>query len=290
MLPPTGLFPCVRGEPAASSRSRWPTRVYPRCGRFIPACAGNSSRPPCAGRGGAVHPRVCGELFSSSVRGSRGRGSSPRVRGTPPGLEPQHPQQPVHPRVCGELLPPCTPATCSGGSSPRVRGTHHARRRGRRQPRFIPACAGNSGGRPSRRRRPPVHPRVCGELSKPWLVAVASPGSSPRVRGTPTANRAHRAGGRFIPACAGNSACPPPSPSSPTVHPRVCGELPGGSGRGQARRRFIPACAGNSNGPLAQGLTNVGSSPRVRGTRGCHAGPRPALPVHPRVCGELRLG
>ena len=173
------------------------------------------------------------------------------------------------------------------GSSPRVRGTPELP--------FLPHAF------------PPVHPRVCGELAG---------GCDER-----------RTGGRFIPACAGNSDAATPWLDSCTVHPRVCGELgwcnsrsarAGGSSprvRGTRRRgggrlgalRFIPACAGNSSPVNTCAVLVVGSSPRVRGTRrapvrgaadgrfipacaGNSAGRTRSpcrFPVHPRVCGEL---
>ena len=155
-------------------------------------------------------------------------------------------------------------------------------------------------------------------------------GSSPRVRGTrPVApHRAHRR--RFIPACAGNSPSRCRPRPAPTVHPRVCGELPGAWFSPPPVARFIPACAGNSCyggisqheqpvhprvcGELAASSTSSfkthGSSPRVRGTpRNRHdsllrhrfipacagnspgcARRRPPWSVHPRVCGELEPG
>ncbi len=110
-------------------------------------------------------------------------------------------------------------------------------------------------------------------------------GSSPRARGTLARARLRGAGGRFIPACAGNTPATPSSVSATTVHPRVRGEhiqppmvasAPGGSSprargthliadQGGRRRRFIPACAGNT-------------------ARGAKRGHGPA--VHPRVRGE----
>ena len=74
------------------------------------------------------------------------------------------------------------------------------------------------------------------------------------------------AGGRFIPACAGNSEQRSRSRSLTPVHPRVCGELVEVEPRAEHQRRFIPACAGNSR--------------RAAGRRRREA-------VHPRVCGEL---
>ena len=126
---------------------------------------------------------------------------------------------------------------------------------------------------------------MCGEQSISARFRVSANGSSPRVRGTAESRLRNDGTRRFIPACAGNSPKCRLVHSSPTVHPRVCGEqwsvvsdtpCPVGSSprvRGtvlSAREtdfdaRFIPACAGNS--------VTSRSSPA-------------ALPVHPRVCGE----
>ncbi len=90
---------------------------------------------------------------------------------------------------------------------------------------------------------------------------------------------------RFIPACVGNAPRAPAMPSTPPVHPRVCGERNhqislaesrgGSSPRVWGTRagywipvdcvRFIPACVGNA----------------VAGVLFLFAGA-----VHPRVCGE----
>ena len=196
----------------------------------------------------------------------------------------------VHPRVCGELIIASSTANASAGSSPRVRGTRKLPVRAQQVRRFIPACAGNST-------------RDCNEDGE-------HDGSSPRVRGTPRIRCWRTVVVRFIPACAGNSCCRSTSWCSDSVHPRVCGELVRRRRVGSALSRFIPACAGNSSPSLAGALAATGSSPRVRGTRlartGSTAGRRfiPACAgnsganlvatdltsVHPRVCGELRIG
>ena len=69
-----------------SSPRVWGTQpkgsYYKYCGRFIPACVGNSSpRRPWTWRW-TVHPRVCGELPRVSRRKRVFFGSSPRVWGT----------------------------------------------------------------------------------------------------------------------------------------------------------------------------------------------------------------
>ena len=265
LLPPWlrcahGSSPRVRGTLCRRLRLRWD-------GRFIPACAGNSTTTRPRGRAPTVHPRVCGELAEPDRLAANRAGSSPRVRGTRLSPRWRCGVEAVHPRVCGELAPDQPLAV-------RIR-------------RFIPACAGNSscraaavpsagGSSPRVRGTPPprcparcsatVHPRVCGELPLMVTSTASRAGSSPRVRGTPS----------------------PPKPAhlQQPVHPRVCGELTylrskgwmvGGSSprvRGTRaspvaagiRRRFIPACAGNSS---------------------CGFGLKRWATVHPRVCGEL---
>ena len=72
-----GSSPRVRGTPARRSGTG------PRS-RFIPACAGNAGSWGGRSGGPAVHPRVCGERGRRAPGIAVGRGSSPRVRGTPP--------------------------------------------------------------------------------------------------------------------------------------------------------------------------------------------------------------
>ena len=138
-------------------------------------------------------------------------------------------------------------------------------------------------------------------------VHVAADGSSPRVRGTQLRRGRSHVHHRFIPACAGNSLPWWARQRTPTVHPRVCGELvedvplatpstgssprvrgtPRAEPRRAGRRRFIPACAGNSYEEVLAQLLADGSSPRVRGTRPRSTPRTRPRAVHPRVCGEL---
>ena len=192
---------------------------------------------------------------------------------------------PVHPRGCGEhgRITKETCATC--GSSPRVRGTHDGRAVQTGAERFIPAGAGNT----SRYVVPPlvlpVHPRGCGEhdFSLPPFGCI--PGSSPRVRGTPSHIRPHPPLRRFIPAGAGNTQEYHDRVKAELVHPRGCGEhmndthiagrwngssprVRGTLGRRRLHRvqvRFIPAGAGNTRNPSS---------------------PARLTAVHPRGCGE----
>ena len=179
-------------------------------------------------------------------------------------------------------------------------------------------------------RRPPVHPRECGERRVEYIGLLVGAGSSPRVRGTRrcAADRGFRQ--RFIPASAGNARALVLRVVEAPVHPRECGERGrvntherleyGSSPRvrgtrpagavGHARCRFIPASAGNA-GPwmghrtgrsvhprecgerpyhAAGAVVDVGSSPRVRGT--LHAPqPQPSTPRFiPASAGNARGG
>ena len=112
----------------------------------------------------------------------------------------------VHPRVCGEHCRPVSSEVRITGSSPRVRGTRDEGNIAWDDHRFIPACAGNTSFRRLAQGSGAVHPRVCGEHKTVNRMAPGNGGSSPRVRGTLAALETHRHTGRFIPACAGNTA------------------------------------------------------------------------------------
>ncbi len=212
------------------------------------------------------------------------------------------------------------------GSSPRVRGTRVLQVGQCPDQRFIPARAGNTPGRPNASARWTVHPRACGEHQASLLNLPDATGSSPRVRGTRADLALQPAVGRFIPARAGNTVdLAPLQPAGLGSSPRVRGTQ-FFSHVDQGRERFIPARAGNTPAACPAGTCPavhpracgehaavdkdqakiVGSSPRVRGTRGrdgphrehgrfiparagnttLHAAPAEPMPVHPRACGE----
>ena len=210
---------------------------------------------------------MCGELTDKTYWARKNSGSSPRVRGTrsrrgPPDLE-------------HRFIPACAgnsisrdlerytgavhPRVC--GELPVLRADEAARRR------FIPACAGNSSSRGSLWSASTVHPRVCGELDGSNQSVQVLGGSSPRVRGTLRGVRAFGSASRFIPACAGNSLTPSCGRRATAVHPRVCGELDVLLVSEQGEVGSSPRVRGTRRNRRVTVVPRIGSSPRVRGTR-----------------------
>ena len=171
-------------------------------------------------------------------------GSSPRGRGTPEewglGNEPTRfipawagntgkcgrrgRDTAVHPRVGGEHYAPTLGDRTWDGSSPRGRGTHGKGTNQDLRERFIPAWAGNTHSPEILRRQVSVHPRVGGEHHLQISFTVATPGSSPRGRGTHNPGSCPTINARFIPAWAGNTGNKVQARSGRAVHPRVGGE------------------------------------------------------------------
>ena len=192
----------------------------------------------------------------------------------------------VYPRWRGELKLFLIQCGRSDGLSPLARGTRYITRLCSYLKRFIPAGAGNSCCRRTRRALPPVYPRWRGELAATKRCNAFSNGLSPLARGTQLWYGLDPFRVRFIPAGAGNSVGINAGAVPTTVYPRWRGELRNVWARGLERaglsplargtpaspadvvnrRRFIPAGAGNSY----RLIVNV-----------------PLLAVYPRWRGEL---
>ena len=172
---------------------------------------------------------------------------------------------PVHPRVRGEHYGVVRRMILEAGSSPRARGTPVPPGCAPRTDRFIPACAGNTRRTSAGLSWSSVHPRVRGEHDSLRRGIPGLTGSSPRARGTRGTHPPLLVGVRFIPACAGNTACSICAYTDRSVHPRVRGE----------------------HNEYADGRTyEDGSSPRARGTHAPSAACRSRGAVNPRVRGE----
>ena len=193
--------------------------------RFIPACAGNAQHGCIRRSTSPVHPRMRGERARAMPARASAIGSSPHARGTRAdyrrcrsgrrfipacagNASPARsggPRGPVHPRMRGERSSYSLLSRFGAGSSPHARGTPRGARADRFPGRFIPACAGNARFPFRKSSEYTVHPRMRGERVSVGLDAARSSGSSPHARGTRLRAQLVRAGGRFIPACAGNA-------------------------------------------------------------------------------------
>ena len=152
-----GLSPLARG-----TRQRF--SCGHELGRFIPAGAGNSSRPRAGRDKIPVYPRQRGELWRYCLPQQRKYGLSPLARGTrrvllknncagrfipaSAGNSSTNPVQmsllAVYPRQRGELHGNAAPAGAVSGLSPLARGTPDIASCDIELERFIPASAGNS--------------------------------------------------------------------------------------------------------------------------------------------------
>ena len=186
----------MRGKPWAAPR----LACYQR---NIPAYAGKtwrgSRRTPYA----SEHPRVCGENQNWIDLELIPYGTSPRMRGKPPGGgslpggcgnipayagktstgSEYSPWGTEHPRVCGENRCYSPTTMIAIGTSPRMRGKLINVGCGSPFDRNIPAYAGKTVSSKGFIRSFPEHPRVCGENEWACASPITQTGTSPRMRG-----------------------------------------------------------------------------------------------------------
>ena len=273
----SGLSPRVRGNPLCTGWIQNPSRS-------IPACTGEPPFSSSRARRERVYPRVYGGTFRLPTGPARCQGLSPRVRGNrwslagalldegsipactgePSLLSTINGLLPVYPRVYGGTGRMSLRLSNASGLSPRVRGnrlhripsrrgsrsipacTHGLRYCGDGHQRSIPACTGEPPATDGGCSAPRVYPRVYGGTIIEVLVAGASDGLSPRVRGNQPHPDRRLARRRSIPACTGEPARQLLSPSA-------------------TLRGSIPACTGEPHSFSRQVQDSYGLSPRVRG-------------------------
>ena len=133
-----GSSPQARGTQGANLRGAY-------LGWFIPAGAGNTSRPPVLTRLVSVHPRRRGEHITSNVERLPVVGSSPQARGTLP----KHGY-----RVVTDRFIPAGAGNTPVLDSPASGSAVHPRRRGEHSP-VGPSTIGATGSSPQARGTPP---------------------------------------------------------------------------------------------------------------------------------------
>ena len=211
--------------------------------RVIPAPAGQPPgrtrrRPPTSG-----HPRTCGAArVQSSVRYSQG-GSSPHLRGSRhPGAAARRRRRVIpapagqpragrastpggagHPRTCGAAIGQPRVLPAGQGSSPHLRGSQRPSCWAGHVWRVIPAPAGQPSWGMDLARSSTGHPRTCGAALGIISIVIASVGSSPHLRGSPSKARHWAEQHRVIPAPAGQPISWYFAPFHSWGHPRTCG-------------------------------------------------------------------
>ena len=131
---------------------------------------------------------------------------------------------------------------------------------------IIPACAGSTYIAAKLICFIRDHPRMCGEHFFRSFIDEWGEGSSPHVRGAPSATQGNIRNAGIIPACAGSTSFPAQTSRRHRDHPRMCGEhceavisaymLSGSSPHVRGAPRgcqvrglafgIIPACAGST--------------------------------------------
>ncbi len=137
------------------------------------------------------------------------------------------------------------------GSSPRVRGSPKVDKVGLKKAGIIPAGAGLTGQLSDSQKFIRDHPRGCGAHQSRKSNSEKNRGSSPRVRGSHADDVAADKVAGIIPAGAGLTPAFDRLPRLGRDHPRGCGAHPIS---------------------VAMRLMQLGSSPRVRGSRIAIAG------------------
>ena len=157
-----------------------------------------------------------------------------------------------HPRACGahglSSHSPPAPARL-GGSSPRMRGSHSLSLRSLSHRGIIPAHAGLTIYVPLQEEGWRDHPRACGAHDAARKKYPDNAGSSPRMRGSPVRLLFDLLQEGIIPAHAGLTCGVPCNRIHARDHPRACGA---------------------DGWRCDRGLTNTGSSPRMRGSHQWH--------------------
>ena len=277
---------------------------------IIPAHAGLTLLGAGHRRSGGDHPRACGAhiLYESLI--VYGLGSSPRMRGsrlasalprTSAGIIPAHAglTRPTaalavahrdHPRACGAHVRPIVSLNSRWGSSPRMRGSPTCLRIAVRAGGIIPAHAGLTSRRATRRGWVWDHPRACGAHPCPVRSRFFYPGSSPRMRGSQLLHSLLYSSSGIIPAHAGltRRRASPSAGCSKTVlrrdHPRACGAHAGVALRGGGHMGSSPRMRG-SHSTIFTFPAPPGIIPAHAGLTLIKRGDLDKMRDHPRACG-----
>ena len=194
---------------------------------------------------------------------------SGRITPTPVGNAPGHQYESAvvadHPHACGERAPQSRSCVPSSGSPPRLWGTHMLRTCELSLIRITPTPVGNARACPCSSPIKPDHPHACGERAQNAAPLDPSPGSPPRLWGTPGAAERRIPQFRITPTPVGNAQLQSSQCPCLSDHPHACGE----------------------RGHVAQvDAALAGSPPRLWGTHAAQHPPAPADRITPTPVGN----
>ena len=150
---------------------------------LIPACAGQTrlwSRPS---HHSPSHPRLRGADFSPLPLGNQRPPLIPACAGQTTTISQAVASSPSHPRLRGADFPNPAHNRLAGLSSPLARGRPRTPCTGRSCSPLIPACAGQTQGRPCLLYLPNSHPRLRGADPGEAMPSISAKLSSPLARG-----------------------------------------------------------------------------------------------------------
>ena len=272
-----GSIPACAGETYVRQRRRPHDMVYPR------VCGGNSSGRPGRNVTRGLSPRVRGKRVHELIDISQLR-SIPACAGETTAAAAASARARVYPRVCGGNGAPPVQPPWGWGLSPRVRGKPADSALDGAIAMSIPACAGETGRRPTRVQRQRVYPRVCG--GNLLLIDTLTPafGLSPRVRGKRRLRWGWCRPMGSIPACAGETYIYDVHADCGQVYPRVCGGNPAVTASSAVNKGLSPRVRGK---PVIFDMVSAGwgSIPACAGETRRRIRWVRRVRVYPRVCG-----
>ena len=171
----------------------------------------------------------------------------------------------IQPRVCGDYTYVVNSGRGLHDTTPRMRGLRGGMCMATMQERYNPAYAGTTKRASAESMVTAIQPRVCGDYETIDAETVATPDTTPRMRGLPCSPAFPCLSPRYNPAYAGTTRrWGRRPPTAPDTTPRMRG-LPGG--------RHVTTCKGRYN-------------PAYAGTTWCLSLCPPDSSIQPRVCGD----
>ena len=294
----SGSTPRMRGSTPSQPEKPMNTAVYPAHAGIDPGLTSDR----CLPRG---LPRACGDRPASAYFFALEYRSTPRMRGSTPGVHhhadhsrvyPAHAgidrmrrrsrsDRPRLPRACGDRPSLNTVCTYPLLSTPRMRGSTFCRLNAACPPPVYPAHAGIDPW-PRRQKAPRAClPRACGDRPHASPTNSRAPTSTPRMRGSTLDRRVGDPAGRVYPAHAGIDLFLHQTERGIDRLPRACGDRPNLYTAGTVAVSSTPRMRGSTS-CLGQCSCDGGVYPAHAGIDPQYGHGTPSKKGLPRACGD----